>query len=1031
MASALMRRSAFTALLAAAATIVSPLAGTAFAATALTAPTFSTSPADSSGTVKANQPTFTATYNTAIAGSSTISLIDTSASNAAVACPGSVSGSAISCKPSSSLTDGHVYTVSVHAVNAADSSNTNNATKNYTIDIPSVVAGTVKPTPGSTVGDGSTKIQATFDEAIDTNTANSFVTVTNVNHNQVPGSTTFTKSGSPNPLAVTDTIVFSPAVPDGTYQVHIHVSGSGNTAAFADVNFSYSVNGTLPPAGPNVTTAGYSPDGGATHWINSSNQSAVPFGGTAPDGFQVGVVVYDKGAQFPNCHIGTCPNDRSTTISVPDCGADFCPWSGTINLSGTPSNADYQYWVYSFSAAGKKPAAANTSTDPVITKDTTAPGAPSFTADAPVLTGSDTTSSAPGQAKMHVSATDADPNTYSYIVTATDATGKTDTDTFGIGTGASHPGAKDMLVGDLEDGNSNSTPAGPLTVDVLAVDKAGNVSADPGGLNASSVDKDTRTLTPDYADSYVTVNGTNIKFPQLAGKTINTPTSVTVLFNELLRASDKSSNTTYFTSGLCFADNTHLCLGGSTAITGGGKALTFTLSNPSGINDGGSPYRIEDIIAVAGSVDDSGDASGEHYKSVDDLGGHGTVVSFNLDNVAPAVAVTAINGHTPGGGVSIDATNIKSTVISGTVDNDATSMSLTLKPSTGTPIAVQSDSITITHPATGPATWTTSPLDLSAGVADGPLQITGSAVDAAANHGTSPTSSTLVQARPSVPQNLSNAAGNGRLLLAWAAPATTGGSPLTGYTLTVTDILTPGSPMTFNPASTATSYEVDNLSNGHTYSVSLRAGNAIGNGPAATTSATPRGTTSLTTIAPKATTYGSSVSVHGILSYAGVGLGSKPITMTSTYAGGKHGPTWHVVTDSFGNWHVSGIKAPKNITFVASFAGDSAYQPASSSARMLVRVAIRITKVSARSSSHLSTVTIRGTVAPNMHGRTVYIYERVGKHNIRLGHVRLTSKSTFSYSRKFARGKHVVFAKFNSQNGNAGNSSRTVKFSRT
>ena len=89
------------------------------------------------------------------------------------------------------------------------------------------------------------------------------------------------------------------------------MSADSNTAAFADLNFSYTVNGTPPPAGPTVTTAGYTPDSGATHWINSNNQSKVPFAGTAPDGFSVGIVVYQASTNAPlGCShsAATCAN---------------------------------------------------------------------------------------------------------------------------------------------------------------------------------------------------------------------------------------------------------------------------------------------------------------------------------------------------------------------------------------------------------------------------------------------------------------------------------------------------------------------------------------------------------------------------------------------------------------------------------------------------------------------------------------------------------------------------------------------------
>src|SRR4051794_40927223 len=996
MASALMRRSVLTAALAAIATVASPLATAAFAADpALTStPTFS--PADGK-TATANRPPITVAYNTPLnTSTSHLTLTDTSAGNAAVTCPVTFSNSnaTIGCTPTSSLTDKHVYKVAVHAENHDTSSKRDDAAT-WTEDIPSVVAAAGEAAPAPTAGDGTTKVQATFDEAIDTNTANSFVLIKNVNGNVVPGSTTFTKSGSPNPLAVTDTIVFSPAVPDGTYQVHIHVSASGNTAAFADLFFSYAVNGTPPPAGPTVTTAGYSPDGGATHWINSTNQSHVPFAGSAPDGFSVGIVVYQNGTTTPTCshNSANCPNDRSTTVSVPDCGHDFCPWSGTIDLSSTPTGA-YQYWVYSFSAGGKVPAAFNASTNPTITKDTTAPGLPSFTADDPVGTdavdGSD-----PSTTTLHVAAQDIDSSTFAYVVNATDAMGKTDTATFAAGGNSLHDGATDLPVGDLEDGASSSAADQPL-VDVFAQDKAGNLSADPGQANASTVTKNTRTLTPDYATSFVTVDGQNINFSDIDGTRVHTPTSVTIRFNEIIRASDVNGNTTYFTSGMCFADNTHLCLGGATAITPDKHGLTFTLSSPSLVQDNGSPYRIERVVAVAGTCPNSGNSGCEHYASTD-AGGTGTGLSFGIDNGPPSVTIDTASIPNP-----ITANTVKATSLDGWTDADTATVSLLIKDSAGGNQIVPASAIAITAPATDPsspscagnptphacqATWATkAPVDLS-NLPNGTLTIIASATDKAGNvgandstsknpDGTARVATVALQARPSAPQNFSVAAGNGKAVLAWLPPATTGGHPLTGYPLTIAG-KTAGvtaAPVTIAPS--APPYPANGLSNGHLYTFPLSAANDIHSGQSVSASATPKGNTTMSeTASPGIITYGQAFTLSGSLTYFGVGIGGQVVQITSKYYNGATGPHFTVTTDANGHWVKAGLKPARKLLFTATFAGNGSYNASSHVIWERVRAAIRVTKVGARSRSHSSPVTLSGTVRPSERGYRVYIYE--------------------------------------------------------
>ena len=99
---------------------------------------------------------------------------------------------------------------------------------------------------------------------------------------------------------------------------------------------------------------------------------------------------------------------------------------------------------------------------------------------------------------------------------------------------------------------------------------------------------------------------------------------------------------------------------------------------------------------------------------------------------------------------------------------------------------------------------------------------------------------------------------------------------------------------------------------------------------------------------------------------------------------------------------------------------------------MLVRAAITVTKVSARSQSHTSPVTLSGKVAPNLHGYFVYIYEvKSGGKLVKLGSAKLSTKSTWSFTHTFSKGKHLVIAKFFKHAGNETNQTGRVKITRT
>jgi hypothetical protein len=95
---------------------------------------------------------------------------------------------------------------------------------------------------------------------------------------------------------------------------------------------------------------------------------------------------------------------------------------------------------------------------------------------------------------------------------------------------------------------------------------------------------------------------------------------------------------------------------------------------------------------------------------------------------------------------------------------------------------------------------------------------------------------------PSAPQDLIITELDGVLEATWQPPATTGGSPLTGYTVTISDETGPvGEPLNL-PADTL-STTVENLANGTTYTISVTATNTIGTSPAATTTGTPQAPT--------------------------------------------------------------------------------------------------------------------------------------------------------------------------------------------
>ncbi|HEY3834488.1 MAG TPA: fibronectin type III domain-containing protein [Acidimicrobiia bacterium] len=93
------------------------------------------------------------------------------------------------------------------------------------------------------------------------------------------------------------------------------------------------------------------------------------------------------------------------------------------------------------------------------------------------------------------------------------------------------------------------------------------------------------------------------------------------------------------------------------------------------------------------------------------------------------------------------------------------------------------------------------------------------------------TTSVVVATVPGAPTTLSATGGDQQALVSWSAPVSNGGSAITSYTATAS----PGG-QTCTTSAPTTSCTITGLTNGSTYTVSVTATNAIGTGPAATTS---------------------------------------------------------------------------------------------------------------------------------------------------------------------------------------------------
>ncbi|HUD69445.1 MAG TPA: fibronectin type III domain-containing protein, partial [Acidimicrobiales bacterium] len=249
-----------------------------------------------------------------------------------------------------------------------------------------------------------------------------------------------------------------------------------------------------------------------------------------------------------------------------------------------------------------------------------------------------------------------------------------------------------------------------------------------------------------------------------------------------------------------------------------------------------------------------------------------------------------------------------------------------------------------TTPANGheTCTWTTGPLSCTvSGLTNGDsYTFTVTATNGAGTGPASSASSAVVPAGvPSKPTGVSAAAGDTSALVTWNAPASNGGSTITGYTVTAADSTTPANG---NETCTWTtgplSCTVSGLTNGDSYTFTVTATNGTGTGPAsspssavvpATTpgqptsvSATPGDTTALVTWNAPASNGGSTITGYTVTA-----------ADSTTPANGNETCTW---TTGPLSCTVSGLTNGDSYTFTVTATNGTGTGPASSPSSAVV-----------------------------------------------------------------------------------------------
>jgi hypothetical protein len=1054
MASALMRRavtaSAFTGLMLAGA----PLIGTAYAA-APAVKSLTPSPTSTN-----TRPQVKVTYDQALSSGS-LSVTDNSDASGANLCgssslaTNSTANDTLVCQIQTDLTDKHVYTVHGHAVNAKGETTDNNA-GTFTEDIPSVASAS-PANGGSSLG---TQFSATFDEPIGSSSTASLVN--NANGQNVFLNTPKFSSSSPTKPG-NDTITVTPQqspLPDGNYTITYTAYGTPGLPPTEDKK-DYGIAGVTftvthaAPVPPTITAAGFQRDS-STGYINNDStpgdpgfQSAVVITGTATPGNAISVLIRDTGTNKRSANndpgnTGLGPDDARAATTTDSNGnwrvvvdtTKAGPAGNNTSPDSTSTPALTVAYQAVATATNGTPTPAVSAAFPMV-KDTQAPSPAQYTCGGvtPPDCATGPTNS-PANDHVHLVMSDNDSSVVDFVTSAVSNGGPTNNSQEFVD---ARQGSSTTVTAD----HTITIPDGKITLTLAARDLAGNRSddgtTDPDVNNPFT--KEAVTLAP--VSAALTVDGSPVT-PALGGSTppvVHSPSDIGLTFNEPIRkvwTYDVSSNPAKsIQATMCLSDSTGNCATSPLDVSISSDALTLQQHVPSTLPDG--TYGISVVRAFAYPQQSCADAPtvGSHPNTSQKCEGYpnsnvegttppaigqsGVLFTFTVDDTPPAAPSVSVSPSV------IDDSNLGTATVSGTAE-PGSHLQVSLASSGGGSLILPA----VTAGSDG--SWSIS--NFSVGhFGDGVLTASAKATDATGNTGPTGTGTGTLQLRPSVPQNFFVGAGDRKLNLIWSPPAADGGSPITGYLVTVS----PGNGEStfFGPTTTATS--VGGLSNGTTYTVTVAAINSYSStlqqagdpyvGAPASGTGTPRGPSAISLSAPSILTYGQSGTLRGKLTYLGTGLAGEKVVVTP-YIGSKAGASKTLTTDSLGNFALS-AKPSRTTKYVAAFAGDSAYGAASNNRLVKVRVAIKITKVAASSRSHLATVTLTGYVAPNMHGRTVYIYEVIKHKNVRLAAVKLTSKSTWTYKRKFGKGTHYVFANFRTQNAYYGNNSSKVKFSRS
>ena len=256
--------------------------------------------------------------------------------------------------------------------------------------------------------------------------------------------------------------------------------------------------------------------------------------------------------------------------------------------------------------------------------------------------------------------------------------------------------------------------------------------------------------------------------------------------------------------------------------------------------------------------------------------------------------------------------------------------------------------------------------------------------------------------------------GDARVTVTWSG-STPNGSAITGYKLVIGN----AAPVTVSP--TTSSYTFTGLTNGVSYTVSVKATNGYGDSAPGTATAKPRFATRLTsTHSPTSSVAGQRVRFSGKLTRVSTGapIAGARITFVITPDVGKQG-VGYPVTDVNGNWAFD-YPPTYNLTVRAAFPGDTDDAGVTATAYRH-GVATRLTVTSPKSGATTSAstnLTVKGSTSPNKAGALVYLSRYASGTWVAFGQARVASDGTYTIVHSLARGDYYLRTSISTTTGN-------------